>query len=311
MAPIEIITIGNVNLDIILGPQAPWPTPGTEVLMQNSELREGGAAGNTALALRALGCDQRLLSTMGEDFFGQWLRTRFGDLAADWTASARVTSFSVGITHPDGERTFFSNRGHVEDLAAADVLSHLAPETIRGATALITGSFLTPRLTESYPALFEHLRTNGARVALDTGWPPNGWTPEIKRNARDWITRVDLLLLNEVELCGLTGCDSDKLETGLQMLREHMPASGQAIVKLGPRGAMTLDDNLHVIHTPAPPVQVVDTIGAGDCFNAGFLWAQARSRDTREAMEIGVKVASSAISTSPRDYSAIAAAACP
>ncbi len=309
MASTQIITIGNVNLDIILGPQAPWPQPGTEVLLENSELREGGAAGNTALALRALGCNQRLLSTMGDDFFGQWLRQRFGELSDDWTPSPRVTSFSVGITHPDGERTFFSNHGHVEDLSAADILPILTPQAVQGATVLLNGSFLTPRLTESYPQLFEQLRANGARIALDTGWPTGGWTPAVKELVHEWIARTDLLLLNEVELCGLTACGTDALAAGLAVLRDRLPAHGQAIVKLGPRGATTLDDGQHEIHVTAPAVTVVDTIGAGDCFNAGFLWAQTGGHNLRKSMEIGVNVASQAISTSPRNYASIAAAA--
>ena len=306
MAATEIITIGNVNLDIILGPQAPWPQPGTEVIVENSELREGGAAGNTALALRALGCEQRLLSTMGEDFFGQWLRMRFGDLAADWTPSDRVTSFSVGITHPDGERTFFSNRGHVEDLSGADIAPLLTPQAVKGATVLVTGSFLTPRLTESYAQIFDGLRTNGARVVLDTGWPPKGWTDEIRQAALQWISRTDLLVLNEVELCGLTGCKSDALESGLTTLHAAMPPGGQAVVKLGPRGTMALNSNHSAIEVAAPTVKVVDTIGAGDCFNAGFLWAQIRRHDLQSSMQIGVDIASNAISTSPREYTGIA-----
>ncbi len=309
MASAEIITIGNVNLDIILGPQAPWPQAGTEVLVENSELREGGAAGNTALALRALGCEQRLLSTMGEDFFGQWLRMRFGDLAADWTPSDRVTSFSVGITHPDGERTFFSNHGHVEDLSAADIAPLLTPQAVNGTTILITGSFLTPRLTENYAEIFDGLRTNGARIVLDTGWPPNGWSEETRRTALGWISRTDLLILNEVELCGLTACKSDALETGLATLHAAMPPGGQAVVKLGPRGALALDSPHSAIKVPAPHVEVVDTIGAGDCFNAGFLWAQIRGHNLQSSMQIGVNTASKAISSSPREYAGSAAVA--
>lgn len=307
MASTEIITIGNVNLDIILGPQAPWPQPGTEVLVENSELREGGAAGNTALALRALGCEQRLLSTMGQDFFGQWLRIRFGDLAADWTPSDRITSFSVGITHPDGERTFFSNHGHVEDLSAADIIPLLTPQAVNGTTVLITGSFLTPRLTENYARIFDGLRANGARLVLDTGWPPGGWTDEIRRAALGWISRTDLLMLNEAELCGLTDCKSDDLEAGLGALQAAMPAGGHAVVKLGPRGALALDDTDSAVKVPAPHVKVVDTIGAGDCFNAGYLWAQIRGHNMQSSMQIGTNVASTAISTSPREYSSNAA----
>ncbi|MHA1570267.1 MAG: PfkB family carbohydrate kinase, partial [Alphaproteobacteria bacterium] len=113
--------------------------------------------------------------------------------------------------------------------------------------------------------------------------------------------------LNEVELCGLTACQSDALEIGLTKLHACMPPGGQAVVKLGPRGAMALDDSHSAIEVAAPPVKVVDTIGAGDCFNAGFLWAQIRDHGLQSSMKIGVNIASNAISTSPREYTGIAA----
>jgi sugar/nucleoside kinase (ribokinase family) len=300
----EIITIGNVNCDIILGPQAPWPTPGTEVVLEHSALREGGAAGNTALALRALGCRQRLLCNMGMDFMGDWLRSHFGELAIDWTPSPLPTSFSVGITHPDGERTFFSNRGHVAGLSLSDVVDHLTPATIRGAMILFTGGFLTPNLAAEYPGLFERLRAQGARIALDTGWPSEGWSPEIRDRARTWVAQSDRLLLNELEICGMTGVAAGEIKTALHRLREIMPEGGRVIAKLGHEGAVALDESGRRLRVPAPLVQVVDTIGAGDCFNAGYLWAETRGYDLELSVRIGVEVASGAISTAPREYAA-------
>ena len=63
MKPIAVI--GNVNVDLILGPAAPWPQPGTEIIVDHDELRVGGCAGNSALTLKALGVPFALAASIG------------------------------------------------------------------------------------------------------------------------------------------------------------------------------------------------------------------------------------------------------
>ena len=130
MKPIAVI--GNVNVDLILGPAAPWPQPGTEIIVDHDELRVGGCAGNSALALKALGVPFSLAASIGSDRFGAWLASEFGDQAKRWRVHAENTTISVGITHPDGERTFFTTLGHLPHYGAADVLAALDGEPHRG-----------------------------------------------------------------------------------------------------------------------------------------------------------------------------------
>ena len=298
----DIITIGNVNLDIIMGVQAPWPIAGTEVVLEHCELREGGSAGNAALALDALGSNHQLIANMGQDFMGDWLRDRFGPLSEGWTASPLPTAFSVGITHPGGERTFFSHSGHLSGFCAQDVTPHLAPKKIRGSYLLFAGGFLSPLLATAYAELFPRLRRDGARIALDTGWPGEGWTAEIVDRVSGWLANVDELLLNEAEICGLAGCKEDELEDAARRLLATMPERATVVVKRGPLGGLALSADGTRHEVPAQHVAVIDTIGAGDCFNAGYLWARVSGRSIAEATETGLKVATTAISTRPRRY---------
>ncbi len=295
-----IITVGNVNLDIVLGPQEPWPDPGSEGLMEDSEIRQGGSAGNAALALQGLGCRQRLLANMGNDFIGRWLAERFGELARDWVFCDRPTAFSVGLTHPDGERTFFFSQGHLTSFALDDIAHYLTPEQTARTTILFVGGFLTPRMTPSYGSIFPRLRGGDARIALDTGWPPGGWTADIRAMVWAWLPNCDELLSNEKEICGLAGVND--LDEACTRLVETMPAGGTVVVKQGRRGSSALAKATGPIHVAGRPVDVVDTIGAGDCFNAGYLFARSRGAGTRDALEKGIEVASMAISTSPRRY---------
>ncbi len=118
MKPLAVI--GNVNVDLIMGPAAPWPQPGTEIIVDHHELRVGGSAGNTALAFMALGIPFTIAANVGDDQFGRWLRDEFGAQAAEWPSRPEGTTVSVGITHPDGERTFFTTRGHLPHFSLAD-----------------------------------------------------------------------------------------------------------------------------------------------------------------------------------------------
>jgi len=298
----SIITIGNVNLDIIMGPQAPWPQAGTEVVLENSEIRAGGSAGNTALALEALGCRHRLFCNMGDDFMGKWLAERFGDSARDWTYCDSPTTFSVGISHPDGERTFFTNRGHLDVFCWEDIQENLTATAIEGSIILFAGGFLSPRLMAEYNTIFPALREQGARIALDTGWPGEGWTPALRETVRGWLPHCDELLFNEVEICGLFGCGEDALHHAAASLVDEMPANGTLIVKQGALGAHAWQKGKSPLHRVGKSVTVVDTIGAGDCFNAGYLMERIAGSELEECLQRGIDVASIAISTIPRRY---------
>ncbi len=81
-------------------------------------MRVGGSAGNSALAWEGLGVDFEIAANVGNDQFGRWLQRGLRRAApSKWPMSPEGTTLSVGITHPDGERTFFTTRGHLPRLA--------------------------------------------------------------------------------------------------------------------------------------------------------------------------------------------------
>ena len=172
--PRPLAVVGNVNVDLIMGPVLPWPNPGTETIVDHSDLRIGGAAGNVALTWKALGRDYQIASNTGNDHFGDWLRRAFAPKSDSWPISYTGTTISVGLTHQDSERTFFTSRGHLADLTWAQVRALLDwPRLARG-MLLVCGTFVSDALVEEYDALLAYARSHKVRVALDTGWPTNG-----------------------------------------------------------------------------------------------------------------------------------------
>lgn len=298
MKPLAVV--GNVNVDLIIGPTAPWPRPGTEVIVDHNDLRVGGSAGNTALAWMARGTPFAIAANVGADRFGTWLRDEFGDHARQWPVRPEGTTLSVGITHPDGERTFFTTRGHLPHFSSADALSVLKHVPLSDGYILLCGAFLTDALTRDYEAIFDWADHQNITIALDTGWPLDGWTAGNCRATLGWLKRCRIALLNEIETTTLTGIQ-DRVEAA-HALKQIMPHGAIVVVKCGPEGAIALDASAVIHRINAPKVTVIDTIGAGDVFNAGFLAALAEDRPLSECLREGVMLASRAISTHPRCY---------
>lgn len=298
MQPLAVI--GNVNVDLILGPAEAWPRPGSEIVVEHDELRVGGSAANSALVWKALGAEFQFVANTGSDFYGQWLRDSLAPHSEHWPVTPGPSTVSVGIIHPDGERTFFTTKGHLASLALTQVCAGLDWDRLKDGWLLLCGSFLTDALTSEYSALFKMARTNGVRIALDTGWPPSGWSGPVRKAALEWLRSVDCLLVNEAEALSLAG--EEVVDRAAKRLREALSRDAILVVKRGALGALVLDNDGTSASAVAPDIDVVDSIGAGDVFNAAFLHALASGSQIGEAVEFGVGTASLAISTHPRRY---------
>lgn len=297
-----LAVVGNVNVDLVMGPVAPWPVPGTEVIVAQDDLRAAGSAGTATLVWTALGHDHQVAGHTGDDALGAWLRAAFAPASRNWPVAGSATTVSVGLTHPDGERTFFTTRGHLADLTWPQVREALDWTRLGGGYLLLCGGFLMEALARDYDRLFDHAAALGIRTALDPGWPPAGWTGAVRAMALHWVARSDLLMLNAAETCALAG-RSDPLDAA-HHLRARMRDGSIVVVKLGAEGALALDPAGAVHRAAAPAVAVLDTIGAGDVFDAAFLAALARRHGPATALTQAVGAAATAISTRPRRYTA-------
>jgi sugar/nucleoside kinase (ribokinase family) len=297
----SIHLIGAVCVDLIMGRVAPWPRPGTETFVGHSELRVGGPAGNTALALKALGVPHHLVCNIGDDMFGAWLAAAFGDAAADWIKVERPTAISVAIEHPGGERSFFTAPGNLAAQTANGILDMLPKKAVAGDIALLTGAFLYPELLGDFDALLATLGQRGFTIALDTGWPPDGWDEATRAKLADWLARSDHILLNEIECLSLSGAAS--IEDAAAWMASRAKPGAVIVIKRGANGASAWHGE-EIVHAPAPAVTVVDTTGAGDAFNGGYLAACLRGAPVAQALREGVELASAAIASSPRKYRA-------
>lgn len=292
--------VGNLNLDIILGPLDPWPPPGTETILPDNALRAGGAAANAALALHALGTPVQLHADVGDDPFGDVLLRELAPLGEAARTVRRVpwpTAYSVGITHVGDERTFFTFLGHLAHFDPAGL--NAALRRSQGDILLVCGYFLVPGMRGGrLQATLRIAEAQNHAVALDTGWPSEGWTDAVREELSALLPHVGLVLPNAGELAGWTA--RSQLEPALAALEAQGP---RAVAKLGAEGAAWLDAGT-LRRAPSPAARVADTVGAGDAFNAGLLAALQRGLPLEDAVRAGTRTAALAIASDPRRYPA-------
>lgn len=289
--------IGDVGVDVVLGPIERWPAIGTESLMDHSELRPGGSAGNAALAASYLGAQCRLLSLIGNDSLGAWLAEQFNGLNPSLPVCELATSVSVGIIHACGERTFLTTRGHLEAFDYHHVRPFVGRAKQRGSIALLSGVFLTPKLRSSYTRLIDEVAALGYQIALDTGWPSGNWNGELREEMFGWVERCDHVLLNEIEVASL-GNHTD-FRAALVNVSRRLKPGASLIVKTGAKGAIGFQNGA-TLSVDAVATAVFDTIGAGDSFNAGYLLARRDGHDLAGALSAGCGAAASIIARFPR-----------
>lgn len=293
----RLTIIGDIGVDLVLGPISEWPRVGTETIMERSELRAGGAAGNAALAVSYLGGVSRLLSVVGNDDLGAWLSGQLRDLGAALAVCDAATTLTVGLIHSWGERTFFTTRGHLEKLSYELLQPRLTPAPHPNSIALLAGVFLTPTLRAAYPRLLRDLESLGYQVALDTNWPPQNWNATLRAEVATWISHCDHVLLNELEVASLV--ESQDLSVAIDRMMPLLKPGATLVVKTGPRGAIGVQGGRR-FNCPAPAATIFDTIGAGDSFNAGYLLARLEGLDLADALAAGCNSASAIIARFPR-----------
>jgi sugar/nucleoside kinase (ribokinase family) len=199
---------------------------------------------------------------VGDDLWGHYclddMAGRGIDLSRVIRGGGLKTGITVSITHA-ADRALVTYLGAIDALTAADV----PDAALAGVDHLhVSSFFLQEKLGPGLPDLFARVRRAGLTTSLDTGFDPSGrWDGGLRETLRE----TDLFFPNEVELEALTGC-ADPAE-GLRKLDGERT---RVVAKLGKEGAMTLDGGT-VVRVPAYPVEAVDTTGAGDSFNAGFL----------------------------------------
>ena len=290
----RVFVVGNISLDLILGGIDDFPEWGVEVLVPGYVMRPGGAGSNAALALADLGVETFIVGTIGRDETGEEIQNAFRrrKLRTDFlfVESDFQTGLSVALTHRvTRERSFFTELG-AQSALSLEHLERAFHGVEDGDFVLLGGYFLSPgiRRKELTALLSELKERKRVTLLLDTGWPTEGWTEEVRVEIRRLLSCFDYFLPNEKEITGLV----DSVEEVFGFF------SGILVVKEGKEGCHFYTP-FESFSRATIPVEVKDTIGAGDYFNAGLIWALRQGYDIKEALFMANLVASLNIASSP------------
>ena len=276
----DVTFAGEINLDLVLyGTPQELPTE-RELLANQSLLTLGSSSAICAHNLSAMGARVGFVTRVGNDALGQLALERLKTSGVDLTAVTRSKQTPTGITvilPHQRARHILTYPGTMFEMTHKDLhLSYLA-----SARHFHMSSFFLHRgLREDIPRLFRALKKSKLTTSLDTNDDPQDFW------ARDGVLEetlkyVDVFMPNEREALKITA--ADKVEDAARKLAEKVAT---LVVKLGPRGAMAVSRGRKFI-APAVKVDVIDPIGAGDSFDAGFIYQFVRGAPLAKCLEWG------------------------
>lgn len=275
----DLLVAGEINPDLILSDPELQPRFGQqEILIDKSDITIGSSNAIFACGAARLGLIVAIIGVVGEDIFGTYMRqsleTRKVDISNVIVDAAQKTGFSV-ILNRTTDRAILTFTGAINSLRAEDVQDELLSKVRH---LHVASYFLQTALQPGLPELFRRARRMGVTISLDPNWDPE----ERWEGFEELLSLVDIFLPNDAELISIS--KSQDIQDGISKLSRFCPT---VAVKLGSQGAIAQQDD-HVIHLPAIPVQVADTVGAGDSFDAGFIYGYLQGWSLERCLQMGV-----------------------
>jgi sugar/nucleoside kinase (ribokinase family) len=274
----DVTIAGELNLDLILyGVPEEIPRE-RELLASDVNLTLGSSSAILAHNLASLGSRVGLASCVGDDQSGELALARLTAVGVDVSRVAILPGRKTGLTvimQRDRWRNMLTYPGTIFDLRFAD----LDLEYLKSARHFHMSSFYLQRgLQPDVPRLFKELKLAGLTISLDCNDDPDD---QWKGSIREALRYVDIFLPNEREAMRLTG--SGDVQTAAKELSEIVEL---VVIKLGAHGVMARRGNEQWT-SPALKIDLVDPVGAGDSFDAGFLNEYLRGSDVPACLASG------------------------
>jgi sugar/nucleoside kinase (ribokinase family) len=276
MSKLDITIAGEINLDLILYGLPEQMPMERELLASGFAISLGGSSAILAHNLAALGSRVGFVTKVGGDSLGTLALERLRESGVDLTSIAQGAKSGVTLILPHGpQRHILTYPGTISELRFEDLdFEYLASARHFHMSSL----FLQQELLPNVPELFRRMKSAGLTTSLDTNDDPHDrWDGILE----EILPHVDILLPNEREAMKMS--QADDLETALSRLAQKVET---VVVKLGGSGAVAIRDGQRFL-APAVPVTVIEPVGAGDSFDAGFLHQFLRGADLTMCLAYG------------------------
>jgi len=262
MRPFDLLIPGEINPDLILSGDVEPQFGQAEKLVESATLTIGSSSVIAACGAARLGLKVAFIGVCGDDIFGRFMLEEMQKHGVNVDNVIQVPGGTTGLSvvlNRGIDRAILTHPGLISALSADDISDDLLRQTRH---LHVASYFLQHGLRPGLPRLFERARALGLTISLDTNWDPTGtW-----EGVLDLLPLVNVFLPNEAEAKALTAAENaDEAATRLHTRVETVA------IKLGKEGALGISHGQKV-RVPSIPVRVVDTVGAGDTFDAGFLY---------------------------------------
>ncbi|MGD8780840.1 MAG: carbohydrate kinase family protein [Ignavibacteria bacterium] len=275
----DVIVVGELNVDLILNKLESFPEIGKEKLADEMTLTLGSSSAIFASNLSALGAKVAFLGKIGDDYFGDLVIDTLQSKGVDVSMIIRDDKLKTGATiilNFDEDRAMVTHPGAMNELRFEDIT---AEKLLKAKHLHFSSYYLQPGLKKNVGEMFKLAKISGLTTSFDMQWDPaEKWDFDYKHV----LPNVDVFLPNEKETANLTGKEdlTDSLE-------ELSPYSNTVMVKMGSKGSVSwAKGNYHKMGAFLNS-NVVDAIGAGDSFNAGFIFKFIKGEAINKCQEFG------------------------
>lgn len=258
----DILVAGEINPDLILTGDVIPSFNQVEKLVDSAALSIGSSSAIFACGAARLGMKVAFIGKCGDDVFGQFMLAEMSKRNIDVSNVIVDDSGSTGLSvilNRESDRAILTFPGFIPSLKVEDISDDL----LRQARHLHVASyFMQKALQPGLPGLFKRAHTFGLTTSLDTNYDPS----EKWAGLDELLKETNVFFPNETEACSITGIKNVDLAADQLSVKVETLA-----VKLGSQGALGMNKD-QKIKIPSIKIKLVDTIGAGDSFDAGFLY---------------------------------------
>jgi sugar/nucleoside kinase (ribokinase family) len=275
----DVIVVGELNVDLILNEIDSFPEMGKEKLANKMDLVLGSSSAIFASNLSSLGTKVSFLGKIGNDSFGELcvasLKTKGVDTSLIVTDEVLKTGATIVMNY-DNDRAMVTYPGAMENLTIEEITEDKLAEARH---MHLSSPFLQPKLKDSLIEIFNKAKKLGLTTSLDTQWDPNEkWDLDLE----ELLPLVDVFLPNEQELLLLTS--EETIESALNKIEKY---ANTVVVKMGTKGSLSMVNGERKNIKSFLNSEVVDAIGAGDSFNAGYISKYIKSASVEECQTFG------------------------
>jgi sugar/nucleoside kinase (ribokinase family) len=270
----DLLAVGRPSVDLMFSGLEAWPELGRDVEADGMGVC-AGTSFNTPASANRLGLRVGYTALIGNDPWSELIRREFD-------AEALPTDFLMQVDAPSAFVSVALNLGNDRGFVTwagggaddDERLTRFAREVV----STVPARHLHAYAGEEPSDLTRIARSRGMTVSLDA-WSGPWWETDLPLD--ELLDGCDVLFANEAEALAMTG--ERALDRAVAVLGELCPA---VVIKRGPEGAWGRTQG-ETLHAPAEPADVIDTTGAGDCFNAGFLVGWFAGLRFDEALVLG------------------------